>query len=135
MSSDSILLNLDVPDIETAERFYVAAFDLRPARRFGTDALELRGWPVPVYLLRKAEGTVGAADDARRYRRHWTPLHIDVAVDDLDASVARAISAGALLEAPPRQASYGRIAMLADPFGHGFCLIEFSSAGYDSISS
>jgi len=28
---------------------------------------------------------------------------------------------------------YGRIANLADPFGNGFDLIEFSGAGYDGI--
>jgi predicted enzyme related to lactoylglutathione lyase len=132
---EPILLNLDVPDVEKAERFYVAAFGLRPARRFGADALELLGWPVPVYLLRKAEGTIGAASDARRYGRHWTPIHLDVAVKDIDAGVARAVSAGALLEEPPRQTGYGQIAMLADPFGHGFCLIEFSATGYDAIAA
>jgi hypothetical protein len=32
-------------------------------------------------------------------------------------------------------APYGRLAMFADPFGHGFCLIEFNEAGYDAIAS
>ena len=135
MPHDNLLLNVDVPDIEAAERFYTAAFGLRSARRFGADAIELRGWPVPLYLLQKPEGTIGAAADARQYSRHWTPFHIDVAVDDLDASVARATSAGAIVEQPPTPTGYGRIAMLADPFGHGFCLIQFSATGYDAISA
>ena len=29
---------------------------------------------------------------------------------------------------------YGRIAYMADPFGNGFDLIEFSGAGYDGIA-
>ncbi len=32
-----------------------------------------------------------------------------------------------------RDAPYGRIAMLADPFGHGFCLLQFSARGYDAL--
>jgi len=24
---------------------------------------------------------------------------------------------------------------MADPFGHGYCLIEFTKAGYDAIAS
>jgi hypothetical protein len=28
---------------------------------------------------------------------------------------------------------YGRIAMIADPFRHGLCLIEFNGAGYDAL--
>jgi catechol 2,3-dioxygenase-like lactoylglutathione lyase family enzyme len=44
----SFLLNIDVPDVAAAERFYVAAFGLRPGRRFGEDFVELLGWPAPV---------------------------------------------------------------------------------------
>ena len=29
---------------------------------------------------------------------------------------------------------YGRMANLADPFGNGFDLIEFSGSGYDGVS-
>ena len=128
-----LLLNLDVPDVAAAERFYVAAFGLRPGRRFDEDFLELLGWPAPVYLLRKAAGTPGAGEDKRRYERHWTPIHPDVVVDDLDAALARAAAAGAAIEHPATETRYGRIAMLADPFGHGFCLIEFNARGYDAL--
>ena len=129
----SFLLNIDVPDVAAAERFYVAAFGLEPGRRFGEDFVELIGWPAPVYLLQKRAGSRGAGDDLRRYDRHWTPIHPDVVVEDLDAALLRATAAGALIEAPARQTPYGRIAMLADPFGHGFCLIEFNDQGYDAL--
>jgi hypothetical protein len=33
-----------------------------------------------------------------------------------------------------RTAAWGRIAVLADPFGHGLCLIEFLNRGYDEIA-
>jgi|GEM_PF-1988698 len=85
-----ILLNLDVDDLDRALAFYVAAFGLTPARRFGDDVVELLGGPAPLYLLRKAAGTVGAGATSRDYARHWMPLHIDVVVDDLDTALPRA---------------------------------------------
>jgi lactoylglutathione lyase len=71
----------------------------------------------------------------RRYARHWSPLHCDVVVDDLDVALARAVAAGALQEGATRDTSWGRIVQLADPFGHGWCLIQFSAAGYDAIAT
>jgi len=129
----TVLINIDVPDAELGARFYVAAFGLKIGRRFGEDFVELLGWPAPVYLLAKKAGTVGAGGDRRRYARHWTPLHLDIVVDDVDAAVARAVAAGAIVEAPARDAPYGRIALLGDPFGHGFCLLQFGAQGYDAL--
>jgi predicted enzyme related to lactoylglutathione lyase len=129
----TLLLNIDVPDVEAGVAFYTAAFDLKVGRCFGTGFVELLGWPAPVYLLAKDPGTVGAGGDLRRYSRHWTPVHADIVVNNVDAAVARAVAAGAKLEAPAKDAAYGRIAMLADPFGHGFCLLQFSERGYDAL--
>ena len=128
-----LLLNIDVPDVETGVRFYTSAFGLKVGRRFGSDFVELLGWPATVYLLAKAEGTVGAGGDRRRYDRHWTPVHPDIVVDDVDAAVMRAVGAGAKLEVPAKDTPYGRIAMLADPFGHGLCLLQFNERGYDAL--
>jgi len=130
-----LLLNIDVPDLAPAMAFYIAAFGLRAARRFGDDAIELLGAAVPVYLLHKAAGTQGAGESLRAYARHWSPLHCDVVVDDLDAACARAIAAGAVREGEMRHAAWGRIVQLADPFGHGWCLIEFQGRGYDAIAT
>ncbi|QIO34273.1 VOC family protein [Bradyrhizobium sp. 1(2017)] len=129
----TFLLNIDVPDVIAATTFYTEAFGLTVGRRFGTGFVELLGWPAPVYLLTKQAGTVGAGGDRRRYERHWTPVHVDVVVDDVDAAVERALRAGAVLEVAATDAPYGRIAMLADPFGHGFCLLTFSERGYDAL--
>ncbi|MDD3836489.1 MAG: VOC family protein [Phenylobacterium sp.] len=129
-----LLVNIDVPDLAAAERFYVAAFGLTPTRRFGAGGVELSGWPVRVYLLQKPEGSVGAGEETRRYRRHWSPVHLDVVVEQLEPAIARAVDAGAVLETGPRRAEWGSLATLADPFGHGFCLIEFHGRGYDEIA-
>jgi predicted enzyme related to lactoylglutathione lyase len=129
-----LLVNIDVPDLAQAVAFYTAAFDLKVTRRFGDGGAELSGWPARLYLLKKSAGTLGAASDLRRYDRHWTPVHLDVVVDDIDAALTRALAAGAVLEDPMRDNAWGRICVLADPFGHGLCLIQFLGRGYDEIA-
>jgi predicted enzyme related to lactoylglutathione lyase len=133
----SLLLNIDVDDLVRAEAFYVDAFGLSAARRFGDDGVELLGAGAPIYLLKKAAGSAAgdASAQTRDYRRHWTPVHLDFVVGELDAALARALAAGATLEGTPRAANWGRIATLADPFGHGLCLIEFRNRGYDEIAT
>ena len=129
-----LLVNLGVPNLAEAIAFYVRAFDLVVTRRLGDGAAELSGLPVRLYLLEKPEGSIGAGDDPRRYARHWTPVHIDVVVDDLESALARAVAAGAKVESPIRVHAWGKIAILADPFGNGFCLLQFLGRGYDEIA-
>jgi predicted enzyme related to lactoylglutathione lyase len=132
-----LLVNIDVPDLAAAERFYTEAFALRPARRFGDFAVELVGAASPIYLLAKTAATppYPGARDGRHYDRHWTPVHLDFAVDDLEAARDRSVAAGASLERDIETHAWGRIAHLADPFGHGFCLIHFTGRGYDAIAT
>jgi uncharacterized glyoxalase superfamily protein PhnB len=129
-----VLVNIDVPDLGRAIVFYCDAFGLTVTRRFGDGAVELSGWPVRLYLLEKPAGSRAAADDLRRYDRHWSPVHLDVVVDDLEAALTRALAAGALAETEVRTEAWGKIVALADPFGHGICLIEFLGRGYDEIA-
>ena len=129
-----LLLNLDVPDLAVAEAFYVAAFDLRPGRRFGDAVVELVGAEAPLYLLRKDAGSMGAGDTPRGYRRHWMPMHADIVVELLEPALGRALAAGATQEGGIREAAWGRIVQLADPFGHGWCLVQFLGRGYDEIA-
>ncbi len=128
-----ILLNLDAPDLDAARHLYRHAFGLEAGRRFGDAALELLGAAAPIYLLRQPDGSAAATGCKRDYRRHWTPLHLDVVVDDLDTALPRAVDAGLLAEGPVRDTSWGRIVRLADPFGHGWCLLQFSARGYDAL--
>jgi predicted enzyme related to lactoylglutathione lyase len=129
-----LLVNIDVPDLSRAIAFYRESFGLTVTRRFGTDGAELSGWPVRLYLLEKPEGSPGAADSLRRYVRHWTPVHLDVVVEDLDAALSRAVAAGARAETEIRTETWARIVTIADPFGHGLCLIQFLGRGYDEIA-
>ncbi|HEY3950101.1 VOC family protein [Phenylobacterium sp.] len=130
-----LLVNIDVPDVAAAERFYVEAFGLKPTRRFGDQGVELSGWPAKLYLLHKDAGTEGAGGDLRRYERHWSPVHLDVVVEDVEAALARALAAGAVAEGEIRTGVWGKIVVLADPFGHGVCLLQFLNRGYDEIAT
>lgn len=106
-------------------------------RRFGNDGAELLGGSSPIYLLMKEAGSQATAesDQLRDYNRHWTPAHLDFVVDDIGAAVERAVGAGARLEHEVRSSSWGKLALMADPFGHGFCLVQFSARGYDEIAT
>ena len=131
-----LLVNIDVDDLAKAIAFYARAAGLRPGRRFGALGVEMLGASSPVYLLVKGAGTTLSprADEVRHYRRHWTPVHLDFVVDDVFAAVGRATAAGATIEGEIETHRWGRIARLADPFGHGICFIEFLGRGYDEIA-
>jgi predicted enzyme related to lactoylglutathione lyase len=131
-----LLVNIDVDDLPKAVAFYERAVGLQAGRRFGSFAVEMLGASSPVYLLLKPDGTKPSprTDDLRRYHRHWTPVHLDVVVADIDAAVSRAIEAGATTEGGIETHAWGRIALMADPFGHGICLVQFLGRGYDEIA-
>lgn len=130
-----LLVNIDVPDIAEGEAFYTRAFGFVPGRRIGSDYLELRGAGASFWLLRKDAGTTGAGESMRDYYRHWTPIHCDLSVDDVTAALAEALAAGATQESDLREHAWGRIVQIADPFGHGWCLLQFTGCGYDEIAS
>lgn len=130
-----LLVNIDVDDLDRAVAFYRDGLGLEVARRFGGGAVEMLGASSPVYLLAKpAKSAAFKAGPPRDYRRHWTPVHLDFVVPDIKAAVARARKAGAHVESDTRTEKWGHIALLADPFGNGFCLIEFIGRGYDEIA-
>jgi predicted enzyme related to lactoylglutathione lyase len=128
---------IDVDELDKAIAFYTQAFDLHVGRRIGRAWAELLGAQAPIDLLAKKSGTLAspAAAAVRDYARHWTPVHLDFEVTDVDAAVARARSAGATLERDIETLVWGRMANMADPFGHGFCLLEFRGRGYDEMLS
>jgi predicted enzyme related to lactoylglutathione lyase len=132
-----LLVNIDVDDLEKAITFYRSAFDLHPGRRlFGGTVVEMLGASSKVYLLTKPSGSSASPQVSlpRDYRRHWTPVHLDFEVNDVEAAVQRALAAGAKLEGDVQTFPWGRIAMMSDPFGHGFCILQFIGAGYDNVA-
>lgn len=130
-----ILINIDVDNLAAAERFYCHTFDLRPNRRLGDTIVELVGGTSTIFLLQKEAGSQASpqSTEQRRFDRHWTPVHLDFVVDNIEATTNRAVAAGAVQELPIQQTAWGKIAPMADPFGNGFCIIQFVGQGYDAI--
>jgi len=131
-----LLANIDVDDLDKAVRFYESGLGLKPGRRLGEGIVEMLGGAASIYLLKKAPGSAAAkaTSQKRDYRRHWTPVHLDFVVEDVRVATRQAVTAGATLEVEIQTHNWGSIAHLADPFGHGFCLIQFRGRGYDEIA-
>jgi uncharacterized glyoxalase superfamily protein PhnB len=88
-------------------------------------------------LLVKVAGTAVASSTPlrRSYDRHWTPVHLDFVVDEIESAVRRAVDAGARLENSISSHKWGRLALMVDPFGHGFCFVQFIGRGYDEMAT
>ena len=122
----SVTISIDVPNLEEGVRFYSEAFGFSKASEPVSGVAVLRLGTATVCLLEKAAGSspFPEANDLRRYERHWTPVHLDIHVDDLAEARVRATRAGALEERVFVNEEHGSAVFLSDPFGHGFCLIE-----------
>jgi uncharacterized glyoxalase superfamily protein PhnB len=131
-----IRICIDVDDLERGIAFYAQGLGLRTGRRLGDDWVELLGAGSVIDLLANPPDTapLGESHPQRRdYARHWTPVHLDFVVTGLEAVVQKLVSAGATLERPIHERKWGRMASLADPFGHGLDLLEFKGRGYDEL--
>jgi predicted enzyme related to lactoylglutathione lyase len=128
-----IIINIDVPELAPAIAFYTAALGLTHSRTLDDDVAELMGASATLYLLCKPAGTeaVKAPRTVRDFARHWTPVHFDLVVDDVDAAAARAVAAGARRETGHIDWKGSRCVSFGDPFGHGFCFIQFEHGTYD----
>ena len=129
MQTDNILsvsVSIDVPDLARGIRFYSEAFGFTKLAEPYPGVVVMKLGTSVITLLEKPEGTKPSPDttDARRYERHWTPVHLDLQVADLSAALDRAIKAGARKEQAFEHPEHGSIAFCADPFGHGFCILQ-----------
>ncbi len=122
----SVSVSIDVPTLDEGERFYSSAFGFAKVATPVAGVALLKAGTMTLCLLEKAAGTrpSPAGPDRRRYDRHWTPVHLDLHVDDLEATLARATAAGARVEQRFDHAEHGSAAFCSDPFGHGFCVLS-----------
>jgi len=128
---------IEVATAEAGLAFYCDGLGLALKRRLSPRWFELGGANLPIFLLagRSEIADLGSTRAQRSYERHWTPVHLDFVVSDLDAALERLLALGASLDRNVKAREYGRIANMADPFGNGFDLIEFAGpAGYDGVS-
>jgi predicted enzyme related to lactoylglutathione lyase len=131
-----VIINIDVPDLAMGIDFYTRAIGLRHTRNIENDVAELEGVSSVIYLLEKNAGSTVSptARSTRDYSRHWTPVHLDFVVSDIDAAKEKALIAGATCESECVEWMGSKCITFSDPFGHGFCLIEFSGATYQGTA-
>lgn len=130
--AERLIVNIDVPALAPAIAFYTAALGLRLTRILDDDVAELSGASSVICLVTKPVGSAIAPAVAagRHYRRHWTPVHLDFVVDDIEQAAQRASAAGAVRESECVEWRDSKCITFSDPFGHGFCLIEFARETY-----
>jgi predicted enzyme related to lactoylglutathione lyase len=121
----SVHVSIDVPNLQRGLGFYGSVFGfVETARPFPTMAI-LDANNVTVCMHEKSEGTKSSPRGAevRRYERHWTPVHLDLHVPDLDAVLTKVRAEGGTIENEFRTQGPKPVAFCSDPFGNGFCVI------------
>ena len=108
---------IDVTAAEPAIAFYCDGLGLSVKRRLSPTWIELAGANLPIFLLadRPPYADLGSRQVPRSFERHWTPVHLDFIVADLDAAVARLVALGGSLDRAIADRDYGRIAYMARP--------------------
>ena len=122
----SVNISIDVPNLAEGVRFYSEAFGFSKLAEPVPGVAVMKLGAATICLLEKKAGSKPSphALDVRRYERHWTPVHLDIHVEDLAQARERAVRAGAVEEQVFVNPEHGSAAFCSDPFGHGFCLIE-----------
>jgi predicted enzyme related to lactoylglutathione lyase len=117
---------IDVPALDQGIHFYESAFGFTKVSEPYPGVAILEAGTVSITLLEKHSQTNPSphTTDLRHYARHWTPVHLDFHVDDLKEALDRVVKAGATQEQFFDRPDHGSIAFCADPFGHGFCLLQ-----------
>jgi predicted enzyme related to lactoylglutathione lyase len=121
----SVSVSIDVPSLAEGVAFYCAAFGFSKKSEPVPGVAVLTGSNVELVLLEKQAGSQPSpgTKDRRTFERHWTPVHLDLHVDDLHATLEKVEALGAKREQVFENAEHGSAAFCSDPFGHGFCLI------------
>jgi len=135
-SAVDVLINIDVDNLDAAVEFYRRGVGLHIGRRlFNGTVIELVGASSPIYLMEKKSGTSASPriSQMRKYSRHWTPVHLDFIVDEIEIAVRNALAAGARMEGEVRTFDWGRQATFSDPFGHGLCFLQWVRKGYGEV--
>ncbi len=118
----TVNISIDVPDLDAGVAFYCGVFGwVEKSRPFPAMAV-IDGNNVTICMHGKSQGTKPTpTETTRNYNRHWTPIHLDLHVSDFDSTLTRAVEAGGVVEQQYEEPK--QVAICADPFGNGFCII------------
>ena len=117
-----VSIAIDVSDRQRAESFYVSALGCEHLRDPYPHMTVLSAADIEIWLVEKPAGTdpLPSGGSVRAYERHWTPVHLDFYIDDIEATLDRVVTSGGSHE----KGEEGNWAFCADPFGNGFCLMQ-----------
>ncbi len=121
--SKALSISIDVGEVERAAHFYERALGCERKVRHSARWLVLTMNGLDIHLQEQLAGTIGAANQERSYARHWTPIHLDFGVTDVQTEMGAVRRHGGTVEGYNADGS-AEIAHCADPFGNGFCLIR-----------
>lgn len=123
-------ISIDVDDLDRAIDFYTRGIGLSVVERgsdCGSDWAHLTHEGQTIFIMQLPPGSdaIENVHSPRNYSRHWTPIHLDFVVADLDQAVEQALAAGAKLDRPiQRRQKLSDMANMSDPFGNGLDLIQ-----------
>jgi predicted enzyme related to lactoylglutathione lyase len=110
---------IDVDDVAKAVRFHGEGIGLSVVKH-EEEWAQLKLGEQTIWLM-KVPSCKGRSI-TREYSQHWTPVHLDIHVDDIDETIERAVAAGGKLEARPKPS----LVNLVDPSGNGLDLVQAS---------
>ena len=119
-----VSIAIDVADRQQAESFYIDALGCEHLRDPYPHMTVVSAGDIEIWLVEKPAGTdpLPRGGSIRSYERHWTPVHLDFYVDDIEATLQRIADNHGICE-QEGESGY-RWAFCADPFGNGFCLMH-----------
>ena len=119
----SVKICIDVADLDKAGAFYCQALQCTEVAR-NPRTVKLAAGGTELYLMLRPEGSMPfrAATEGRSFARHWTPVHLDFSVEDVERSTSEVTRLGGTVEGQ-ESGDWGSLTRCADPFGNGFCLV------------
>lgn len=116
---------IDVSEMDKAIQFYTKVFCCELVKKEDKYS-ELKVDGLTMYLGLSEAGTnpLIAGKAVRNYERHWTPVHLDVAVENLTQCISLVEELGGITEGE-KSGDWGSIAFCSDPFGNGFCMMQY----------
>jgi len=122
-----VSISIDVSDMDKAISFYTKVLACTEAR-VGSDTTKLSADNVSIFLLKKEpkSNPLVIGTSSRNYERHWTPVHLDFNVSEIDKVVSLVQEFGGVHEGS-ESGDWGAVAFCADPFGNGFCLCQINN--------
>lgn len=120
----TVQICIDVSDIHKATEFYANVLGCAVESE-AEDHRKLSVDNATIYLMERKENSnpLVVGEDSRRYSRHWTPVHLDFHVTDMETPLSKLEQFGGTLEGK-QAGEWGEAAFCADPFGNGFCLLH-----------